>query len=110
MCAFSWVENACCCLRVVFAILKIINSLEAPTFSAGVLFLEPSHAVDCCSLSNSRYYPQVLLQFGHSRSLLVSECEDNKFRREMQVFRGLFFVECKFIFEGVRIYFFESAN
>ena len=68
----------------------------------------PLIAVDCCRLSKRRYYPQVLLQFGHSRSLLVSECEDNKFRREMQVFRGLFFVERKFIFWGVRIYFLRA--
>ena len=103
MCTFSsGFENACCFLRVVFAILKKINSSYAPTFSAGVLFLEPSHAVDCCRFSKRRYYPQVLLRPDHSRRFSLLSAKILNLDAKCKCF-GVYFLLSANLF-------FESAN
>ena len=108
MCAFSWFENACCCLRVVFAILK--NSLEAPTFSAGVLLLNDSHSssifvvyltVDTIRKFSCSLAIHVRFSFLSAKIInLDAKCKCF----------GVYFLCLRIFFWGSANLFFESAN
>ena len=71
-------------------------------------FWSPLIAVDCCSWSKRRYYPQVLLQFDHSRRFSLLSAKILNLDAKCKCFGVYFLCLTKSFFE--RKFIFESAN